>query len=73
MKMLWVAAVLIASPARAAPLQGDPDNIRHGIPASMPERLLVFQNVQAPSGPKGRDRQVVGHMNATYGAGRVAK
>jgi uncharacterized protein YndB with AHSA1/START domain len=27
---------------------GDPDNIRHKIIAFLPERLIVFQNVQAP-------------------------
>ncbi|WP_156257057.1 SRPBCC family protein [Sandarakinorhabdus oryzae] len=34
---------------------GDPDNIRHRILTYLPERLLVFQNVQAPSGLKGRE------------------
>lgn len=33
---------------------GDPDNIRHRILTYLPERLLVFQNIQAPSGLKGR-------------------
>lgn len=73
MKTLWIAAVLIASQARAAPMQGVLYSIRHGISAALPGRLLMFQNVRAPSGPKGCDRQVLGHMNATYGAGRLAK
>jgi uncharacterized protein YndB with AHSA1/START domain len=34
---------------------GDPDNIRHRILTYLPERLLVFQNIQAPSGLKGRE------------------
>ena len=29
---------------------GDPDNIKHRIITFIPERLLVFQNVQAPHG-----------------------
>jgi uncharacterized protein YndB with AHSA1/START domain len=29
---------------------GDPDNIRHRIITFLPERLLVFQNIQAPHG-----------------------
>lgn len=34
---------------------GDPDNIHHRILTYLPERLLVFQNVQAPSGLKGHE------------------
>jgi uncharacterized protein YndB with AHSA1/START domain len=30
---------------------GDPDNIRHRIVAFVPERLIVFQNLQAPGLP----------------------
>ena len=29
---------------------GDPDNIRHRIITFLPERLIVFQNIQAPHG-----------------------
>ena len=34
---------------------GDADNIRHRILTYLPERLLVFQNIQAPAGLKGRE------------------
>lgn len=34
---------------------GDPDNIKHRIITYLPERLLVFQNIQAPSDLKGRE------------------
>lgn len=34
---------------------GDPDNIRHRILTYLPERLLVFQTIQAPTGLKGRE------------------
>ncbi len=32
---------------------GDPDNIRHRIITFLPERLIVFQNIQAPKGLTG--------------------
>ena len=46
---------------------GDPDNIRHRILTYLPERLLVFQNVQAPSGLKGHEAlaQVVSVLEFT--------
>lgn len=34
---------------------GDPGNIKHRIITYLPERLLVFQNVQAPPDLKGRE------------------
>lgn len=46
---------------------GDPANIRHRILTYLPEGLLVFQNVQAPSGLKGREAlaQVVSVLEFT--------
>ena len=46
---------------------GDPDNIHHRILTYLPERLLVFQNVQAPSGLKGHEAlaQVVSVLEFT--------
>ena len=46
---------------------GDPENIRHRILTYLPERLLVFQNIQAPSGLKGREAlaQVVSVLEFT--------
>ncbi len=35
---------------------GDPDNIRHRIVTFIPERLIVFQNVQAPHALPNADR-----------------
>jgi uncharacterized protein YndB with AHSA1/START domain len=35
---------------------GDPDNIKHRIITFIPERLLVFQNIQAPHGLANADR-----------------
>ncbi|HWF01861.1 MAG TPA: SRPBCC family protein [Caulobacteraceae bacterium] len=32
---------------------GDPDNIKHRIITFLPDRLVVFQNIQAPKGLKG--------------------
>lgn len=34
---------------------GDPDNIKNAFIAYVPERLLVFRNVQAPAGLPGRE------------------
>jgi uncharacterized protein YndB with AHSA1/START domain len=34
---------------------GDPDNIKNAFIAYLPERLLVFQNVQAPAALPGRE------------------
>ncbi|HZZ88459.1 MAG TPA: SRPBCC domain-containing protein [Caulobacteraceae bacterium] len=44
---LRVGGSLEASYDPAKPI-GDPDNIRHRIVTFIPERLLVFQNIQAP-------------------------
>ncbi|WP_426166688.1 SRPBCC family protein [Sandarakinorhabdus sp. DWP1-3-1] len=40
---------------------GDPDNIRHRIVTYLPNRLIVFQNTNAPAGLPGRElfKQVV--------------
>lgn len=35
---------------------GNPDNIRHRILTYLPERLLVFQTIQAPAGLKSREK-----------------
>jgi uncharacterized protein YndB with AHSA1/START domain len=35
---------------------GDPDNIKHHIITFIPQRLLVFQNIQAPRGLPNADR-----------------
>lgn len=35
--------------------QGDPDNIKQRIIAYLPERLIVFQNIQAPAALPGRE------------------
>ncbi|WP_337186882.1 SRPBCC domain-containing protein [Phenylobacterium sp.] len=35
---------------------GNPENIKNQITAYVPERLLVFRNIQAPSGLPGRER-----------------
>lgn len=35
---------------------GDPDNIRHRIITFLPERMIVFQNIQAPHGLPHADR-----------------
>lgn len=34
---------------------GDPDNIKHRIITYLPERMIVFQNIQAPQGLPGRE------------------
>jgi uncharacterized protein YndB with AHSA1/START domain len=34
---------------------GDPNNIRHRILTYLPERLLIFQNIQAPADLPGRE------------------
>jgi uncharacterized protein YndB with AHSA1/START domain len=39
-------------PAKAI---GDPNNIRHRILTYLPERLLIFQNIQAPTDLPGRE------------------
>jgi uncharacterized protein YndB with AHSA1/START domain len=46
---LRVGGSLEASYAPGAKL-GDPDNIRHRIITFLPERLIVYQNIQAPHG-----------------------
>jgi uncharacterized protein YndB with AHSA1/START domain len=53
---------------------GDPGNIRHRILTYLPERLLVFQNIQAPPGLKGREAfaKVVSILEFTpLGAGQT--
>ncbi|HVN00915.1 MAG TPA: SRPBCC domain-containing protein [Caulobacteraceae bacterium] len=52
---LRVGGTLEASydPAKAL---GDPDNIKHRIVTFLPERLIVFQNVQAPHALTNADR-----------------
>jgi len=41
---------VIETSYKAAAPQGDPDNIKNQVVAFIPERLLVFRNVQAPRG-----------------------
>jgi uncharacterized protein YndB with AHSA1/START domain len=55
---------------------GDPDNIRHRIITYVPQRLIVFQNIQAPRQLPDADRfqrtvTVVEYIPAGAGATRV--